>query len=537
MFKGIVSLFVPMFLLAGTQQEEVKILRWSGPPGSKPGTFKEWNSAHPYSTNFYCKLSQKIVGKQKGGKVAILIDSTIADNIATEIGQLMTDLQSEGYTVSAYKIAGGTPQNLRSFLQNLYATDNIEGVLFVGDLPVAWFQIGNDFEDYGGYGYAEWPIDLFYMDLNGNWLDTLRHEGDTLIPGQDSIYDAHSGTISPEIYIGRLTPQTGNSNAIGEIKNYFSKDHSYRQHTIELTHRALVYVDDDWEPSAHFWAEDVSILYPDTLVVADPNTTRASDYRVRLDTIRAWVSVFAHSWPGGHIFDYNNHNDYDYYYSSEYVTQDPPANFYNHFACSYARYTEYEYGGGRAIFNQSYGVGAIGSTKSGSMLEFSYFYQPLSQGKTIGTAFKEWFTYITADTVTSYELSWHYGMTLLGDPFLKPIGHIAVEETYKTPTTMFISQNYPNPFTKSTTIDIRLGKKSQQVKEPSSGLRSPSLIIYDLAGRVVKTWDLGIGNCDFHKVVWDGRDAYGNKLASGIYFVKLKIGERALSKKMYLLKD
>jgi len=521
---GLLCLFVPAIILLRAEQDEVKLLRWSGPPGSKPGTFKEWHSAHPY-TDFYCKLSQKLVGKQKGSKVAILIDSTIADSIVYEIEQLMTDLQLEGYTVSTYKIAGGTPQNLRSLLQNLYATDNIEGALFVGDLPVAWFQIGNDFEV---YGYAEWPIDLFYMDLNGNWLDTLKHEyGDTLIPGQDSIYDTHFGDRSPEIYIGRLlTPQMSTGDTIRVIKNYFSKDHRYRHHTIELTHRALVYVDDDWWPWANLWAGNVSLLYSDTLVVADSNATRASDYKVKLDTIRAWVSVFAHSWPGGHIFYFDNHNDYDYYYSSEYTTQDPPANFYNHFACSFARYTEYEYGGGRAIFNQSYGVGAIGSTKTGSMLDFSYFYQPLSQGKTIGGAFKDWFAYITADTVTLDELSWHYGMTLLGDPFLKPTGHYMAEETYHTPTTMFISQNYPNPFREMT--EIQYGMPTMTNVEIS---------IYNLLGQKIVILIKSQKKAGLYTVKWDGKDAYGNKLASGIYFVKLKVGKQALSKKMYLIKN
>ena len=216
---AIITLCVPMVLLSGTPQDEVTLLRWAGPPGSKPGTFKEWIISHSY-TNFSVKLGRTVIRNRKGSTVAILIGSTVASSVTDEINQLMTNLQEEGYTVSSYEVSGGTPESLRSFLQGLYNTNNIEGALFIGDLPVAWFQVKNDFNE---YGYAEWPIDLFYMDLDGNWFDTLKyHLVDTLVPGQDSIYDAHSGNLSPEIYIGRLTP-TGIGDDTLLIKNYLSK--------------------------------------------------------------------------------------------------------------------------------------------------------------------------------------------------------------------------------------------------------------------------------------------------------------------------
>ena len=448
----IISLvFVSTVLLADVPRDSVKLLQWAGPPGSRPGTFKEWIVSHPY-TKFSVRLDKTVIGNRKAGAVAILINSTIASSLTSEVHRLMVNLQWEGYTVSSYEVSGGTPASLRSFLEDLYTIDNIEGALFIGDLPVAWFQVGMDYNS-PIYGYAEWPIDLFYMDLDGNWLDILKHGvGDTLVPGQDGIYDTHSGDVSPEIYIGRLTP-TGIGNDTLLIKNYFSKDNAYRYHTIELQHRALVYIDDDWEPWASHHAWEVSLLYPDILVVSDSNTTIASDYKVRLDTVRAWVSVFAHSWPGGHAFYYNDHTSTDTYWATEYTSQDPPSNFYNHFCCYFARYTTNGYGGGRAIFTQTYGVGAIGSTKTGSMLDFDYFYQPLSEGKTIGTAFKEWWDYIASGGITFSELCWHYGMTLLGDPFLKPTGHpMDTLSPQISNTTVWSDTSFQGPFPVYSTI-------------------------------------------------------------------------------------
>lgn len=498
----LIAFIVPTIIFA-RQQDEVPLLRWMGPPGSKPGTFKEWLAENPYTPQTSVALTNKLFGSQKGPSIAIITKSTIASYLSTSINQLMTNLQAEGYTVSSYSFSGGTPESLKTFIKNLYNTENIEGVLLVGSLPVAWFQIG---DDYDTYGYAEWPIDLFYMDLDGNWLDTLKQgTGDTLVPGTDTVYDTHSGNIAPEIYVGRLTP-TGIGTDTASIRNYLLKNNSYRHHTsIELPHKALVYVDDDWYYWAPTYANNVALLYNDTAFFRDSNVTRATDYRSRLDTARAWVSVFVHSSPSGHSFYYNDHNSVEYYYSSEYRTQDPPANFYNHFACSFARYTTNNYGGGSSIFNQTYGLGAVGSAKTGSMLDFEYFYQPLSEGKTMGTAFKDWFTHITNGGVDPYEISWHYGMTLLGDPFLKPTGNISVEEKSNIKTQAFQLSVSPNPFTSSTTIQFNPNSVGNRASLSAEGMTC-SISIFDVSGKLIEKTDNPI---------------IGKNLKPGVYFVRI----------------
>jgi hypothetical protein len=144
-------------------------------------------------------------------------------------------------------------------------------------------------------------------------------------------------------------------------------------------------------------------------------------YRQKLDDARAWVSVFAHGYPFGQSFIYPG--GADMYWAHEYTSQDPPANFYNHFTCSFCRYTEtlYACGGVTSVFNESHGLCAIGSTKTGSMLEFGEFYRPMAEGKTIGQAYMDWFNFIAEGGFTHAELCWYYGMTLLGDPFLRPV--------------------------------------------------------------------------------------------------------------------
>jgi len=88
-----------------------------------------------------------------------------------------------------------------------------------------------------------------------------------------------------------------------------------------------------------------------------------------------------------------------------------------------------------------------------------------------------------------------------------------------------LAQNYPNPFNPITTIRFHLPGK-ERVR----------LAIYDCAGReIVPLLD---GECEAgaHEVSWDGRDARGAAVGTGIYFYRLTAGKRSLTKKMVLLK-
>ena len=87
-------------------------------------------------------------------------------------------------------------------------------------------------------------------------------------------------------------------------------------------------------------------------------------------------------------------------------------------------------------------------------------------------------------------------------------------------------QNHPNPFNPSTTIGYYL---------PESG--PVTLEIYDVSGRLVRRLlDRETKESGIHGTVWDGCDANGNRVQSGLYFYRLEAGKSTLSKKMILLR-
>ncbi len=57
-----------------------------------------------------------------------------------------------------------------------------------------------------------------------------------------------------------------------------------------------------------------------------------------------------------------------------------------------------------------------------------------------------------------------------------------------------------------------------------------------MAGRLVRVLATGALDAGVHSYIWDGRDAAGVRMSSGIYFAKLRAGEIELNQKMLLLK-
>ncbi len=89
------------------------------------------------------------------------------------------------------------------------------------------------------------------------------------------------------------------------------------------------------------------------------------------------------------------------------------------------------------------------------------------------------------------------------------------------PNNFILGQNYPNPFSSSTSIPYSLSKESDV-----------QITIYDILGRVVRKFNAGVQSVGAHNILWDGRNNFGEKVANGIYFYKLDAGGESQVKKM-----
>lgn len=85
-------------------------------------------------------------------------------------------------------------------------------------------------------------------------------------------------------------------------------------------------------------------------------------------------------------------------------------------------------------------------------------------------------------------------------------------------------QNSPNPFSGATSISA--------IFPESSASRSRRLEVYDLSGRMVKSFDITEKGSAKVKLVWDGRDEAGRAVSSGIYFCRLTTDNFSATVKM-----
>ncbi len=90
-----------------------------------------------------------------------------------------------------------------------------------------------------------------------------------------------------------------------------------------------------------------------------------------------------------------------------------------------------------------------------------------------------------------------------------------------------LAPNSPNPFNPSTTISFSVG-----------GERSlpARLAVYDIRGALVRTLLDELVEPGTRRLEWDGRDGYGRRLSSGVYFLRLNAGSYSGVRKMILLK-
>ena len=104
----------------------------------------------------------------------------------------------------------------------------------------------------------------------------------------------------------------------------------------------------------------------------------------------------------------------------------------------------------------------------------------------------------------------------------------ATDATLSTPTSarLALQPNAPNPFASSTAILFSL-------PEPAV----VELTVFDVTGRLVRA--LASGNrweAGRHQVRWDGTDALGRQVASGVYFYRVEALGQGASRRMLLLK-
>lgn len=108
---------------------------------------------------------------------------------------------------------------------------------------------------------------------------------------------------------------------------------------------------------------------------------------------------------------------------------------------------------------------------------------------------------------------------------LDAVQRVEVENFDVKPASFDLAQNVPNPFNPTTTISFQMPQAGQV-----------RLAIYNALGQEVQTLVQEFRDAGHHTVAWNGRDALGRQVASGVYFYRLEADGFHQTRRMMMLK-
>lgn len=358
----------------------------------------------------------------------IVTTEALYDSLSIDLQRYAEDVHAiYGYGIYIESTTNATPTNIRNLI--ISYQNNLAGVFLIGNIGECMYEIDDDYSwKESSYGYRKWPCDLYFMDINGTWVDT----------DNNGILDSHTGDVQPDIFLGRLSAHGLSSlgSEVALIRQQLNKSHQFWwKSSFHVAQTSLNYIYKDWVQN-RFYQQYIANVFTSGLVddirdVSGSNFSK-TDYLFRLtQPIYGFTHLAAHSSP-------TTHNLYSAggRISLSEIKQSVLNNNcygYNLFCCSGCNWLAAGYQGylgGVYLFNQGKTLAIVGSTKTGGMLSSNSFYSNLAT-KSVGNAFRDWWRTVIGNSYSDYVVSWYYGMTLLGDPtinFRHQVSDVCVED-------------------------------------------------------------------------------------------------------------
>ncbi len=197
------------------------------------------------------------------GKVILVVDQSIADACAGELGVLTRDLVGDGWQVIRHDVPrdNGDPTDGSDVaaVKNLILADhnadpaNVKAVLLFGRVPIPYS--GWHIPD--GHFLRALPADGYYGELEGTWTDT-RDRGTNVRPRWrnrpgDGKFDQNTWPSDVDLMVGRIDLSdmpAFNGSEVDLLKRYVAKAHAWRHGHVSTDAKAVIgeNINANWGP-------------------------------------------------------------------------------------------------------------------------------------------------------------------------------------------------------------------------------------------------------------------------------------------------
>ncbi|HEY3323601.1 MAG TPA: PA14 domain-containing protein [Planctomycetota bacterium] len=184
------------------------------------------------------------------GKIVLIVDNTYCSPLATQLAQLVQDIQGDGWTVLRHDVSRTAKvTDIKSLITSDYNSDpgNVKCVFLFGHVPVP-YSGDTAWDGHVPQHVGAWASDTFYGTMSGSWTDsTVNDSGASFsenynVPG-DGKYDQSYIPADATLGVGRVDlynlPSFSKTD-VQLLQQYLSKDHGFRTCQFSVQRRGAV---------------------------------------------------------------------------------------------------------------------------------------------------------------------------------------------------------------------------------------------------------------------------------------------------------
>jgi len=149
--------------------------------------------------------------QKRTGSFAIVADPVVMDKCNASIERYAASVRSDGLTTHIITDRWGIPDSIRTVLHGLYLHDNLEGAVFIGDIPVPMIRDAQHLttafkmDQRRAWNRSSVPSDRFYDDFDLQF-EYLRQDSLQPLCHYYSLSPRGAQSVESEIYTARIKP-------------------------------------------------------------------------------------------------------------------------------------------------------------------------------------------------------------------------------------------------------------------------------------------------------------------------------------------